>query len=58
MIQYSDRGKVRIKDLIWYIIVAVCSRVRWTDPSDKKFSVVVFCNVYIPFDLFSKESTA
>ena len=22
MIQYSDRGKVRIKDLIWYIIVA------------------------------------
>lgn len=21
MIQYSDRGKVRIKDLIWYIIV-------------------------------------
>lgn len=22
MIQYSDRGKGRIKDLIWYIIVA------------------------------------
>lgn len=22
MIQYSDRGKVRIKDLIWYSIVA------------------------------------
>lgn len=22
MIQYSDRGKVKIKDLIWYIIVA------------------------------------
>lgn len=37
---------------------AVCSRVRWTDPSDKKFSVAVFGNVYIPFDLFSKESTA
>ena len=22
MIQYSNRGKVKIKDLIWYIIVA------------------------------------
>lgn len=37
-------------------------RENWLDSlkglSDKKFSVAVFGNVYIPFDLFSKESTA